>query len=143
MDPGIDIDIVGPDDPDMIELRVAASDGDFSGVAILYAAPDEPRRLAALLRGFPRDADDRRVWRIGGSERGDDASEVVLEFRCIDRAGHPIVAVDLAMADMTHRSRLSVSLVIPVEAAGVEAFARGLAQLSPAARETVRLPLVR
>jgi hypothetical protein len=76
----------------MIELRVSASDGLFSGVTQIYTSWDSLKEFANRLRGFPRTTSD--IVKDANGEIGG-YSYFTLVFRCITGAGHPIVEIEM------------------------------------------------
>jgi hypothetical protein len=80
------------EDDSMIELRVSASDGLFSGVTQIYTSWDSLNELSNRLRGFPRTTSDI-VEDANGEIGGYSYSRLV--FRCITGAGHPIVEIEI------------------------------------------------
>jgi hypothetical protein len=80
------------EDDSMIELRVSASDGLFSGVTQIYTSCESLKEFANCLRGFPRTTLDS-VEDVNGEIGGYSYLRVV--FRCITGAGHPIAEIEM------------------------------------------------
>lgn len=123
------------DDPDMIELRVSAGNGGFSGSTHVYVGLDELSQAASSLAGFPRSPDDRRQLSWGSEDAASHLGLVQLAFRCRDRTGHPVVDVQLVSSDMGEDPPgQSVRLSVPFEAASLDAFVAELPRIERAKR---------
>lgn len=80
----------------MLELRVSADDGLFSGVTQVYTTWESLRDLRSRLRGFPRSTNDV-VDELIGAPGG--YSYLRLRFHCIDGSGHAKVEVELQKSE--------------------------------------------
>jgi hypothetical protein len=80
------------EDDSMIELRVLATNGLFSGVTQIYTSWDSLNEFANRLRGFPRTTSD--IVEDANGEIGG-YSYFRLVFRCITGAGHPVVEIEM------------------------------------------------
>jgi hypothetical protein len=89
--PNLNFEHIWEDDL-MIELRVSASDGLFSGVTRIYTSWGSLNEFSNRLRGFPRTTSD--IVEDANGEIGG-YSYFRLVFRCITAAGHPIVEVEM------------------------------------------------
>lgn len=76
----------------MIELRVSASDGFFSGLTQIYTTWEGLSEFTARLQGFPRTTKDM-LEDINGAPGG--YSYLRLVFRCINGAGHVATEVEM------------------------------------------------
>ena len=127
MDRGIALTVVWFDD-DVVELEIRAGNGRFSGDARGYAAPGVAAELAAALRGFPRNAEDRRFFEIGTLDDHVAGGGAHFEFRCRDLAGHISILVRLR-TDTRRDERAAAEFSIEVEAAAVDSFVAELERL--------------
>lgn len=76
----------------MIELRISATNGLFTGVTQIYTSWESLKEFANRLRGFPRTTSDS-VEDVNGEIGG--YSYLRLVFRCISGAGHPIADIEM------------------------------------------------
>jgi hypothetical protein len=117
-------------DDDILELRVSASNGNFSGSVDLYAGHLDPSKWATLLSGFPATPSDTRKLNWGAPDGGWAGGYAKLVFYCLDRSGHAGVDVLLVSAWTRDNEAVeSAKVSIRVEAASVDAFTRDLAIL--------------
>ena len=91
---GIRLSIIYSDEH-LLELRIEASNGVFSGRAHVYANLDTPRELATKLDGFPIEPADVRLLEAGTIESEDPGGAATLRFYRTDSAGHSAVEVRL------------------------------------------------
>jgi len=127
MDRGIEMTVIWFDD-DLIELRVRASNGTFSGEADAYVSHSVSTDLARVLRGFPADINDGREFELGTFDPQCAGGGARFRFRCLDRKGHASVEVNLR-ADVHRLGAQSAIFLVPIEAAGVDAFADELTRM--------------
>jgi hypothetical protein len=114
----------------MSELQVRCSNGRFSGSASIYVNHDDLARMAEALRGFPFHPADTRNVELGTFKPSHADGGIRMHFYCRDSVGHAVVDIRLrgdacpAMGEPE-----SVSLRIPVEAAGIDCFLVGAAAM--------------
>jgi hypothetical protein len=78
-------------DLDVLELKVSASSGKFSGTAETYVSIGGLAEAADALNGFPRDLSDVRELKFGEFGRGFAGGAALLRFFCKDSAGHAVI----------------------------------------------------
>jgi hypothetical protein len=111
------------DDADMLEVRIAVSNGSFSGHTNVYVALGELASAADKLRSFPTSSRDERRVRWGSEEPSSRLGRVELLFRCRDGAGHPVLVADVMSSEMSaEEPGQTVHLQLPFEAAGMDRF---------------------
>ena len=122
-------------DQDVLEIRVSASNGAFSGVAHPYIAHDALHGAAAILGRFPETTADRRELRFGATGEEFAGGFVALDFSCRDSSGHSVVEVKLESKNDSRSEPQwnirpqTVHFLAAVEAAAVDQFVKELAQL--------------
>lgn len=128
------------DDPDMLEVRVAVSNGGFSGRTNVYVALGELAATADQLRTFPTGPRDERRVCWGSEEPGSRLGRVDLLFRCRDGAGHPVLIAEVISSDMSaEEPGQMVCLQLPFEAAGMDRFVEALRAVEGAKRGNAML----
>jgi hypothetical protein len=127
---GLQIAIVWDDPPDLIEVRVRASNGFFAGDVRAYAAPDALGALADAIEGFPRASTDLREFSLGGFGPSVAGGAVSLRFTCADRAGHAVVELRMESGEQADRPE-TVRFSFGVEPASLDRFVRELRQVVP------------
>lgn len=129
------------DDNDLLELRVAVSNGSFSGRTSVYVELDALARCAALLKGFPAPAQDERVVEWGDSDMSSSLGGVKFRFACIDASGHACVWAELRSSDSLGdvMPQQTVRLSLPIEAAAVDRFVEELAIVGATKRGRAQL----
>ncbi len=111
-------------DEDVVELRIAASNRDFSGSATFYESHDFAKRLCASIVSFPRAADDVREANLGDLHG---RSGMGLRLFCLDGSGHACVEVALSNDGEDYAGLpAEVKLSLWVEAGGIDRFAADL-----------------
>jgi hypothetical protein len=123
MDKGISFEVIWMDD-DLVEVRVRAGNGRFSGVADCYGGHDVFLRLADVLRSFPSAADDHREAVLGTFDPGYAAGDGArLVLRCADKAGHVVADVTIQAEELSGTGhREGVQLSLPLEPAALDGF---------------------
>jgi hypothetical protein len=125
MKPGIELSIVYSDEH-LLELRVRASNGTFTGQAMMYEGLDAPRALAEMLRGFPMSSGDVRNIQIGAGGQG----AASLRFYCLNSAGHAAVEVRLRAEPRFDGRVDEAAFHVAMEAAAVDSFVEQLSRMS-------------
>jgi len=114
-------------DADYSLLAISAADGQFAGATEIYGAEVAAVELAAALEGFPRSPTDVREVILGSRDEGVAGGWVQFTCRCFDRAGHPVIEVELydkyAALGLGPRT---AHVHVRVEAPAVDAFVRTL-----------------
>jgi len=128
--PGIEISVIY-NDVHLVELRVRASNGIFSGQADAYGNHGELAELANTLMGFPGSTTDVRIFEIGTFDDKYAGGGASFRFFASIPVGHAMVEVKLK-ADTLPRYKLqdTVAFHIPVEAAAIDAFVDDLNRIS-------------
>ena len=128
------------DDPDMLEVRVAVSNGSFSGQTNVYVGLGDLAVAADLLAGFPTNPRDERRVSWGSEEPESRLGRVELLFRCRTGAGHLVLAAEVTSSDMgAAETGQTVRLQLPFEAAGLDRFLEALRAIERAKRGTAML----
>jgi hypothetical protein len=119
---GIEFEVVWFDQ-DVIEYQVTCSNGPFRGATRMYLAHDDLSKTAKILSGFPLDIKHTRDVELGALEPRVAGGGIHMSFRCIDSAGHAVVAVRLRADGCKGLAEPeSVSLYVPVEAGSIDSF---------------------
>jgi hypothetical protein len=115
------------EDPDMIELEIRASNGDFAGATRVYTTDRELRSLSAAVLNFPRTNSDHYRFDAKGSD-----SRAVVEFHCQNGAGHVAIRVELTaeIPPVTALTRDTVAFEIVSGSPSLASFAAQVAQLA-------------
>jgi hypothetical protein len=130
MDLGIDIRIIY-EDRDMFELRVRASNGEFTAQAEMYVDLDSCRELARALRGFPTTRTDVREFELGTFKSDHAGGGARMRFSCLDSVGHSAVQVQIRNdGRRSGRSQAVATFDIPIEASGIDSFVEQLDKMS-------------
>ncbi len=109
------------DDPDMLQILVSASNGQFCGETRIYVGIGELEDAAEVMRGFPSNASDVREIAFG--EFGSAWGAVGLRFYCTDRSGHANVDVRIESGPYYTALTQSTAFTIPVEGWALDSFA--------------------
>ena len=110
------------EDESMIELRVIASDGLFSGCTQVYTSWIDFEAFADRLEGFPRSDQhvvEEKIGEIGGY------SFLRLVFRCTDGNGHAILEVEMEKSQQQRGAanfRPRAKLYCGIEAWAIDEF---------------------
>lgn len=139
MNTGVTIEVIWLDD-DLVEVRIAASNGRFAGATDCYCGHDTIPRLAAAARGFPSSSEDRRDLEIGTFDPAYAGGGAKLVLRCIDRTGHAIVDV-VVRADPRGVAGLAetAAFSLPVEPAAIDEFVAALGRMRSVVGAVARL----
>jgi hypothetical protein len=108
------------DDPDMLQILVSASNGQFCGETQVYVGIAELEEAAEVIRGFPAEASDVREIVFG--QFGSAWGGVSLRFFCTDRSGHANVDVRIESGPYYTALTQSAALTIPVEGSALDSF---------------------
>jgi hypothetical protein len=127
---GLQIAVVYEDPPDLIEVRVRASNGQFGGDVRAYAPPDAVRRLADTIRGFPETAADQREFALGDFGPDLAGGAVSFNFTCTDHAGHAVVALRMESGEPS-REPQTARFFFEFEPASLDRFVGELRVLGP------------
>lgn len=111
-------------DDDVMSVRIAASNGAFSGVADLYASPDMFARLADEFQKFPTSGADSRELELGTFDQTLAGGGTKLSLTCADALGHGILAIQLR--GDPKRGAGSADFKLSVEANAIDAFLQEL-----------------
>jgi hypothetical protein len=137
MNRGLSIEVIWFDEHEF-GVRCACANRRFSGITELHLADDDLLRLVETLRGFPRSGTDKRQVRLGTTMPNDGC--VSVSFYCTDSAGHAVAEVKLR-AEAWGVEPESVTLRIPIEAAGIDSFLAQLVAIPIAAGARYLLPM--
>lgn len=131
MDIGVVIEVIY-EDADLIELRIRANNGRFSGTAEFYGAHDVIRCLAENCRGFPKSSEDRREFQVGMLDPANGGGGAGVVLRCTDAVGHAVAEVHLR-ADPRECDGFaeSASISVPVVAGAIDRFVEALESMRP------------
>jgi hypothetical protein len=107
----------------LLEVRISAWNGAFSGVADVYVGLDQLQETAAKLRGFPTDPSDVREANFGAfGPKSVPGRRVSMRFYCADRSGHSYVDSTIE-SDYNAAGKIeTVSLSLAIEAAAMDSF---------------------
>jgi hypothetical protein len=126
---GVQISIVYTDEH-LVELRVRASNGVFTGQADVYADAESLLEFAGVLRGFPKSREDTREFELGSFDAAHVGGGAGFRFFCLDSVGHASAEARLR-SDPKVKGGVSdtVLLHIPVEAAALDSFVAQLERM--------------
>src|ERR1700730_14766020 len=119
MELGIGFQIIRSNN-DALNLRVAAWNGLFGGVAEIYVAIGDLQVAARQLRGFPNNSADKRVIELGCFDRKYAGGSVIMNFHCVDGAGHVCVETTIDSNCIKAGTIQTVTLTVPIDASDVE-----------------------
>ena len=129
MAPGVSISIIWFDE-DILELRVAASNGRFTGTTELYDSLDSLQNFAQTLHRFPTRASDERTVSLGAFDPMYAGGGANLRFHCIDAAAHAAVEVSIRSDRRMHPPDFeTASFSIGLEAAAIDLFVQQLREM--------------
>ena len=118
-------------DVDLVELAASAWNGEFGGSARLYIGHGELADAAERLIGFPADMADARDVAFGSFGPEFAGGAMVLNFSCIDRAGHCQLQLKLESDPLHRESQLErVELIGEVEPAALDRFVEQMRTLN-------------
>ena len=120
--PGIEFQLVWYDQH-VLEYRFTCSNGKFCGEANAYLGYDDFSKLLQALKGFPSRSGDHRQFELGTFDPKFAGGGIRLRFSTLDSAGHSTVDIELRADSGRSPGYLqSVTMRIPVEAAGIDDF---------------------
>jgi hypothetical protein len=137
------------DDPDIVEVSVAARSENFAGATRVYLAHGELKTIAESIQGFPVSALDERDVELGkfGRERAHGAAR--LKFYCVDASASARVEANLESAWLSRVSSWphddvaeTTRVVMRIEAAGVDRFCSQLLVLDRETKGTASLSAI-
>jgi hypothetical protein len=117
-------------DPDMVEIKVAAASALFAGATKVYYTYEALKKFAGKLDGFPRSHSDRQGFDTGKAQAN---SFVALLLSCRDSAGHVGVNVEI------RNEGESVHLEFTTQAAAIDRFRIALVEMCRKESGTVEL----
>jgi hypothetical protein len=137
-------------DTDILELRVCASNGAYSGCAKPYLDLHGLAELAARLEGFPRDASDVREVSLGAKGSEFAGGFISIMLFCRDSAGHAVLEFKAVSKNEPgtpdvpwNRTPESVHFYAQIEASAVDAFVEDLRKLDGTLNGTIVFPFAR
>jgi len=125
MKPALEFKIVWKDETeDLLELRVSATNGNFSGAAKLYTQHGVGKRIAREIEGFPKSPKDVRVIEIGTFDPQIAGGGIKLRLFCTDGSGHSEMEVRI-QSKFGHREESS--FLAKIESVAIDDFVNQLA----------------
>ena len=118
------ITIFDPDD-DYTGIEIQACTDRFAGTARVYAGLRELTDLANQMVGFPKDHTAQLTYEFGSRSPGVAGGYCQIRLRCLDRAGHIALHVELEDEDL-YWPPSSTQMTIHVEAAETDRFIQAL-----------------
>jgi hypothetical protein len=118
------------EDESLLEIRVHASNAQFSGTANCYTNRIEIEKIADLLNGYPESLDHKVIYSSGPS---DNHSYFTCEFMPTHQSGHFKVNIKIVHIEtFTHsyQEKGVVELEFNIEPAAVDAFVSSLKTLA-------------
>ncbi|HEU0367618.1 MAG TPA: hypothetical protein VFR42_00300 [Candidatus Acidoferrum sp.] len=125
---GISLEILWSDE-DLFAVKVVTWNGSFGAVAKLYVEIGGLDKLAAIISGFPKDANDARETVLGAFGREYAGGAASLRLFCIDRAGHAYVECKVESGEGSAGVFQTATLIMPVEASAIDRFVIQLRKL--------------
>lgn len=118
------------EDESLLEIKIFASNGIFSGAANCYTNRGKIKELGEMISGFPKSIEDKVDFTTGES---DTSSFFSLSLKTLDGSGHIKVRVKIAHIQTFTNSEQENYLSefdIPIEPAGIDNFSKQLIVLS-------------
>ena len=84
----------------MLKIFVEACNGEYLGVSKIYINHGELSEFANVIKGFPTNSNDKRIYNFGG-----ELSYLNLDFSCIDKLGHSSVFIDIGDENWNNEKR--------------------------------------
>lgn len=124
MKPTLEFKIIWKDNiEDLIEIRVSATNGEFSGTAKLYTQHGIGKRVAREFEGFPSSPKDIREIEIGSFDPGWAGGGLKLRLFCVNGSGHPRMEIRIQSENKTEESRF----LTEIESVAIDDFVNELA----------------
>jgi len=141
MQPIFSIEIIYTDSS-VVEIAVLASNGRYSGSTTIYVSSEELVELGRKLLNFPTNLSDVVEEHFGDPES---YSYLNFRFRCTDNLGH--IGVEVTMYDnwdnaVSKDTRSRLYVLLPIEPAGLDEFAKGLILMGETEQGSVAMKVV-
>jgi hypothetical protein len=121
-------------------LTISVADGQFAGATEIYGADAAAHELARALEAFPRSPTDVREVTLGSRDERIAGGWVQFTCRCVDRAGHAVIEVELCDKYAAFGLRPRTAHVhLRVEAPAIDSFVLDLRSWRIAIGSTVTL----
>ena len=128
----LEFEIIWKDD-DMLELKVFASNGSYSGTTEVYDTSDSLLRFAKTLIGYPAESPTLTYQAEHGSN-----NSFVMTFYCVDNSGH--IGVQIELEEMVREGQQNkIKFEIIVVPSCIDNFQMELVQLATTRNGTARL----
>jgi hypothetical protein len=128
MDIGFQFEVIYKD-ADLLEVRIAAWNGSFGGVANVYLDISKLEEAATALKGFPVRSSDVREVTFGAFGPQSAGGGVTMRYYCVDSAGHAFVDSRIEAGSNQSNPTEYVTLSVAIEAAAVDSFVDELRQM--------------
>lgn len=124
-------------DEHLMQVRVTASNGKFSGTTAFYGALDEHLQLAKALKGFPSSKDEVRYFELG--EFGEvKFGGVKGRISQLDSSGHCKLELEINSGDFYGRSAEgSARILLTFEPGSLDEFVAALQRIEIKRGESV------
>jgi hypothetical protein len=106
----------------LIEVRVAAGNGKFSGSTDVYVGRGQLLEAVAKLQGFPVNSKDTREVIFGAFGADSAGGAVRLQFYCKDLAGHSVFRATVEDDYGNQNTTQSVAAIVDFEPASLDRF---------------------
>ena len=129
------------EDDDLFEVRVSASNGDFSGQTNCYTNREEIEKLGLEIEGFPKQIGHEFTF---STSENDDMSFFTLRLRCIDGSGHILGRVKIAHIvtfSNAEKEKYLSEFDIKIEPSAIDTFSKAVKSLSKASLGEVKATL--
>lgn len=129
-------------DAHLVEIAVLVSNGRYSGGTAIYVSSEELVELGRKILNFPKNLSDVVEEHFGEPES---YSYLNFRFRCTDNLGH--VGVEVTMYEnwdnaISKETRSRLYVLLPVEPAGLDEFAKGLILMGETKQGSVDIKVV-
>ena len=129
-------------DAHLVEIAVLVSNGRYSGGTAIYVSSEELVELGRKILNFPKNLSDVVEEHFGEPES---YSYLNFRFRCTDNLGH--VGVEVTMYEnwdnaISKETRSRLYVLLPVEPAGLDEFAKGLVLMGETEQGSVVMKVV-
>ena len=117
------------EDVDFFEIEVVAQTEKIRAIARIYTTESSINELSLRLAKFPKNPDDRYIWKNG--EKGDGSTPFVsLEFWCLDESGHIILEVYMEIDDGASLAKHNCCFYLKTEIGLLNNFGQSLILLN-------------